>query len=121
MFIAPPETAPAIARPASAATLSETERMAARVGLMDGNAALERARRWGFFTLFVRERPQALANSRLEALRTYAELARVLAPKPVPFTSLVQAGFSPSQISDLMQMILPASGLRVNAAAPALS
>lgn len=121
MFIVPPETPLEIARSASVATLSETERMAVRVGLMDGNAALDRSRRWGFFTLFVRERPQALANRRLEALRTYAELARVLAPKPIPFTSLVQAGFSRSQISDLMQMILRTSGIGMNASAPALT
>jgi hypothetical protein len=121
MFIAPSETPPATARPAGAATLSETERMAVRVGLMDGNAALARSLRWGFFTLFIRERPQVLANRRLEALRTYAELARVLAPRPVPFTSLVQAGFSRSQISDLMQMILPASGIGMNAVTPALA
>lgn len=121
MFIPPPESPLAIARSVEVVTLSDTERMAVRVGIMDGEVVLARSRRWGFFTLFVRERPRALANVKLEALRTYAELARILAPNPVPFTSLVQAGISRLQIVELMQMITRACSTQIIAASATLS
>jgi hypothetical protein len=115
MFVALPETPPAISQLAPVAALSDTEVLAVRIGVMDGNAALERARRWGFLRLFVREHPRALADTKLETLRTYAELARVLWPKPLPFTSLLQAGFSRGQIDGLTHMLAVSGAKAVGA------
>lgn len=80
---------------------SSPEHKAIVAGTIAGKAALERSRSSGLLELFVRGGQSPRVEPRLEVLRAYAELRRVLAPhdRKVPVTSLLAAGFTAGQIA----------------------
>jgi hypothetical protein len=75
------------------------------IGLADGRAARVRSQLSKLLVLFTRRSPQRLASARLEALRTYAELASALFPRPVPAENLQKVGFSSHQIGWVMEAV----------------
>lgn len=89
--------------------LSLLEQVAVEIGLADGRIARTRSRLSSLLVLFTRRSPKPLADTRLEALRAYAELASALFPRPVPDESLQEAGYSAQQIGHVLQVIGGAS------------
>ncbi|AGH51809.1 hypothetical protein G432_20635 (plasmid) [Sphingomonas sp. MM-1] len=74
---------------------------------------LARSKPFGVLWLFLGSKTRPLADKCLEALRAYAELARVLAPrgKAVPTTTLEEAGFSSRQIAALKRAVTAPAGV----------
>ena len=96
---------------------SSPERDAILEGLRAADDALERFRESAVLQLFVGARPSPRAAPKLEALRAYAELRRVLLFQGhfVPTTSLSEAGFTVAQIAQFDAIFveaLPASRRR---------
>jgi hypothetical protein len=85
---------------------SSPERDAIAAGIRAGDVALKRAQ-GGFLELFVWAGRPTAADPRLDLLRAYAELRRVLRAQGhlVPATSLSVMGFSASQITEFNAMI----------------
>lgn len=81
--------------------LSSAEEEAVRAGVRAGDAALVRFEAAGVLTLFVERRGREELVPRLEALRTYAELRRVLLAQghDVPAASLFAAGYTAAEIA----------------------
>lgn len=81
--------------------LTSTELDAILAGISAGEVALEHARRSGVLKLFLRHARSSSAEPRLEALRAYAELRRVLLAdgRRLPSSSLSAAGFTDAQIT----------------------
>jgi hypothetical protein len=99
---------------AEAPIFSRLQWEAIRIGIREGEVALARSKPFGLFWLFLGSKARPLADACLEALRAYAELARVLLPRgrAVPTASLEEAGFSPLQIAALKRTVAtPAWGL----------
>lgn len=80
---------------------------AIRIGIKEGEVTLARSKAFGVFWLFLGSKTHPLADKCLEALRAYAELARIVAPreKAVPTTMLEKAGFSSRQIVALRRAV----------------
>jgi hypothetical protein len=87
---------------------SSPEHEAIVEGVRAADIALARSRSSAFFELFVGTRQSALTDPKLEALRAYAELLRVLRPpgRAVPPSSLMAAGFTIRQIAHFDTVIL---------------
>lgn len=102
------------AQPASGQTgcgePSSLERDAIFAGVRAADDALERFREFAVLQLFVRDRQSPRAEPKLEALRAYAELRRVLLFQGhfVPATSLSAAGFTIVQIAQFDAIIVAA-------------
>lgn len=99
----PPQPNPRF-RPHLAATrMPASEHEAIHAGVRAGDAALAQSGVSGVLTLFMEVWRSQVTAPRLKALRTYAELRRVMLPlgHEVPATSLVTAGFTAAQIADI--------------------
>jgi hypothetical protein len=85
---------------------------AIRIGIREGEDTLARSRPFGVLWLFMGRKVRPLADTCLEALRAYAELARVLLPRgrTVPTGALEAAGFSPLQIAALKRTVAAPAG-----------
>lgn len=94
---------PAPSAASGAPLFSRLQWQAIRIGLREGERALAHARWLGFTRLFTRAWTRPLADDRLEALRSYAEIARVMTARgrAVPTGTLSAAGFSDRQIAAL--------------------
>lgn len=91
----------------AATAISSSEREAIYAGVRAGEAALAQSGASGVLTLFMEVGRSQIATPRLQALRTYAELRRVMLLRghEVPATSLVAAGFTAAEIAEIDRMI----------------
>jgi len=76
-------------------------------GVQAGDAALDRFKSSGVLILFMEPQRSETTSPKLVALRTYAELRRVLRSKgfDVPPTSLATVGYTTTQIAHFDQTI----------------
>jgi hypothetical protein len=88
--------------------LTSPELDAILAGIFAGEVVLEHARRSGVLKLFVMHAHSSSAEPRLEALRAYAELRRVILPddRRLPSDSLSAAGFTDAQIINFDSIIV---------------
>jgi hypothetical protein len=93
---------------ADAPIFSPLEKEAIRIGLREGDATLTRSRSFGFLWLFLGAKPKPLANTCLEKLRAYAELAYVLLARgrTASTATLEDVGFSAGQIAALNRLVV---------------
>lgn len=100
----------AAARARMSIKTSPREREVILAGVRAADAALARWRCFAVLELFVRNRHSPRTAPRLEALRAYAELRRVLLAQGcvVPATSLLAAGFTYGQIARFDALIVAA-------------
>ena len=81
---------------------------AIEVGFKDAELALKRAGFFKVLRLFARDRERPLADPKLEALRGYAELSRVLWAhgRRISSDSLARSGFGPAEIVAIEGLIV---------------
>jgi len=104
----PPEPDPRFGRHLAATAMPASEYEAIHAGVRAGDAALAQSGMSGVLTLFMEVWGPQIAAPRLQALRTYAELRRVMLPlgHEIPATSLIAAGFTAAQIAEIDTMIV---------------
>ncbi len=85
---------------AMASEIQDAEEDAILAGILAGEFVLEQSRRSGVLKLFAKDEHAARINSKLDALRVYAEFRRVLMGKDrhVPTASLLASGYTDAQI-----------------------